>query len=971
MFPDVLAAGEPLERVAFEEFRQRRLFGESVSKNQFHDHFAVTTDEWPDLPVGESTNEETTMVCTESVLRDLSRVDPERAGRLAAGQRQLPDIGDRFLDFELVGELGRGAFGRVYLARQGDLAERFVALKITPHISEEPNRLAQLQHTNIVPIYSAHRQGALQAICMPFLGPNTLADIVKTVEVAQVLPHSGRSIVSTIAVRPSSTVLGDEIPHIGPTKPQTESQFGERLPETIRRLSHMSYLDAAVWIMTRVADGLAFAHEHGVVHRDLKPGNILLTDDGEPLILDFNLAIQSSSVEQAVAIVGGTLPYSSPEQMVALRHGGTVGPSSDIYSFGVLLFQLLTGHLPHPVHTGSFDDVVVRMLEDRQTPAPSPRRSSPAVSPGLESIVLKCLARDPSERYENTRHLHEDLQRHLEHRPLRYVPNRSLVERAKKWSRRHPKLTSASSVALFSALLLATVAVAGASLVSRLQMTRAETASRQFHERLVDAQSSLNSPFLTTNRLEPAVQETEEVASTWRIAEPQGLERNPMFKRLSAKGQQQLRGEAVELLYLLCTGKAQMGMRASEPTERMRLLNEALRINAAAKHIVGSSEIPNAFTLLRARLLQQTNRETEAEQLLASTELQSDGQQDQRLLAFELGHQRRFKEAAEVLQQQLSHSPHDQVLWFSLGNAQLSLHQHAEAARCFSTAIAMNPDFVLAREHRGIARLGLKDYLGAKEDFEAVLQVRPQLTSVMVNRALALRGLGNAEQAMTELSRTLEQGASQTRIYFMRSQLRRKLGDLSGAAADRELGRTKTPADELSWVARGVDRLPEDADGALSDFRQALQVAPGSRPALQNIAHVLSERLGRNREAIEALDQILMIAPDEPATLASRGVLLARMGQREAAIQDAERVLTASNDPLHIYQAGCIYAQCSKLAPNDLPRATQLLAQAMARDAKLAATAVQDKDLEPLKGNAGFRKLLAAAMQIEQAMGSR
>ena len=266
--------------------------------------------------------------------------------------------------------------------------------------------------------------------------------------------------------------------------------------------------------------------------------------------------------------------------------------------------------------------------------------------------------------------------------------------------------------------------------------------------------------------------------------------------------------------------------------------------------------------------------------------------------------------------------------------------------------------------------MGVKDYHGAKEDFDAVLKIHPQLTSVIVNRALALGGLGDTEQAINELSRALEQGASQTRIYFMRSQLRKKLGDLAGAAADRELGRTKTPCDELSWVARGVDRVTEDAEGALSDFRQALRVAPGCRPALQNIAHVLSERLGRNREAIEALDRMLISVPDDPATLASRGVLMARIGQRDAAVRDAERVLKASNDPLHIYQAGCIYAQCSKLVPKDVPRATQLLARAMTSDAGLAAIAVRDDDLSPLKDDAVFRKLITAAMQLKQATGS-
>ncbi len=380
-----------------------------------------------------------------------------------------------FLDLNWWANWGTALFGRVYLARQDDLAHRFVAVKITPHLSDEPQCLAQLQHTNIVPIYSVHRHGSLQAICMPFLGPNTLADVVKTVEVAQALPHSGKAIVSTIAVRQSSTLLGDALPEMHAKQPGEEIAVGRELPEAeaIRHLNGMSYQDAAVWIMRRVADGLAFAHEHGVIHRDLKPGNILLTDDGEPLILDFNLATQHATVGQAVAIIGGTLPYISPEQLFALRNGGRVGVASDIYSFGVILFQLLTGHLPYPVRTGSFEDVVVQMLDDRRVSAPSPRELNPTVSPGLQAIVDKCLRRDPLERYENTRHLQEDLQRHLEHRPLLHVPNRSLLERTRKWTRRHPRLSSAYSVALASGLVIAALLMAAWSLHTRLERGRA------------------------------------------------------------------------------------------------------------------------------------------------------------------------------------------------------------------------------------------------------------------------------------------------------------------------------------------------------------------------------------------------------------------------------------------------------------------------------------------------------------------
>src|SRR5439155_27381112 len=102
-------------------------------------------------------------------------------------------------------ELGRGAFGRVYLARQGDLANRLVALKISTTLVEEIDTLAQLQHTNIVPIYSVHRAGSFHAVCMPYLGSTTLADVLKQLEKGASIPVSGKGIISTLNARKSAT----------------------------------------------------------------------------------------------------------------------------------------------------------------------------------------------------------------------------------------------------------------------------------------------------------------------------------------------------------------------------------------------------------------------------------------------------------------------------------------------------------------------------------------------------------------------------------------------------------------------------------------------------------------------------------------------------------------------------------------------------------------------------------------------
>src|SRR5262249_30651240 len=109
------------------------------------------------------------------------------------------------LGFSLVDELGRGAFGRVFLARQGELSDRPVALKITADLRGEPQTLARLQHTNIVPVYSVHRSGAFHAVCMPYFGPTPLGDVIERLRPDDSLPTAGRHIVTTLNGRKSRT----------------------------------------------------------------------------------------------------------------------------------------------------------------------------------------------------------------------------------------------------------------------------------------------------------------------------------------------------------------------------------------------------------------------------------------------------------------------------------------------------------------------------------------------------------------------------------------------------------------------------------------------------------------------------------------------------------------------------------------------------------------------------------------------
>ncbi len=221
----------------------------------------------------------------------------------------------------------------------------------------------------------------------------------------------------------------------------------------LQTLAGLSFVEAVLWIGARLADGLAHAHERGILHRDLKPANVLLANDGQPMLLDFNLSQdrkRTSSVKQAH--IGGTLPYMSPESLRAFQTSMPGGDErSDLYSLGLVLYELLTGQYPFPIRHGEVEQVLVDTLADRRQPIKSLRELNPAVTPAAEAIVLRCLQCDPTRRYASARQVQEDLQRQLDHRPLRHTREPSLVERGRKWLRRHPRVASGSGVAAIAA----------------------------------------------------------------------------------------------------------------------------------------------------------------------------------------------------------------------------------------------------------------------------------------------------------------------------------------------------------------------------------------------------------------------------------------------------------------------------------------------------------------------------------------
>src|SRR5438132_493615 len=240
---------------------------------------------------------------------------------------RFPDPGEMLGDFQLQKELGRGGRGRVFLATQPSLAGRSVVVKVTPQDGREHLSLGRMQHTHIMPLYCVqdHPERNLRALCMPYFGGASLAWVLAVLRDLPAGRRSGNDLLKALD-RAASRDL-PAVPTDGPAR---------------RLLAGASYVQAICWLGACLADALQYAQERNLVHLDLKPSNVLLAADGQPMLLDFHLS--SEPIRPGGPLpdwLGGTPAYMSPEQQLALaavREGRPISVlvdgRSDIYSLG-------------------------------------------------------------------------------------------------------------------------------------------------------------------------------------------------------------------------------------------------------------------------------------------------------------------------------------------------------------------------------------------------------------------------------------------------------------------------------------------------------------------------------------------------------------------------------------------------------------------------------------------------------------
>lgn len=392
-----------------------------------------------------------------------------------AGDRPPRSVGDYFI----VREIGRGGMGVVYEAQEQSLRRR-VALKVLPFAAvldqrqisrfrNEAQAAAGLHHTNIVPVFAIGQERGVHYYAMQYIEGQTLAQAI-----AELRRQSG------VGSSPDATTAPEGAASaLAPTPvPASPSEVATTLG---KNPSAPSFFRGAAKLAADAADALQHAHDLGVVHRDVKPSNLLVDERGKVWVADFGLArMQTDLGVTATGDVVGTLRYMSPEQ--ARGRADQIDGRTDVYALGASLYELVTLRHAFP------GEDRVRLLESLERDEPTaPRRHNPAIPVDLENIVLRAMEKDRDARYASAADLRDDLLRFLDGRPTIARPP-SVADRVGKWMRRRRKTVTVAAAALG---VVAVVSLASAVLVNQARqrlsvaLEQSET-HRARAERLLD-----------------------------------------------------------------------------------------------------------------------------------------------------------------------------------------------------------------------------------------------------------------------------------------------------------------------------------------------------------------------------------------------------------------------------------------------------------------------------------------------------
>lgn len=952
--------------VLYEDFMQRRQLDNELSLQEYSRQFPSHEAELSKL------------ASFDKLMNALVKANGGQVRRRTRGSLLgLPDVGDEVFGFRLCAELGRGAFARVFLAEQSELAGRPVVLKLSAIEGTEPQTLAQLQHTHIVPIHSVHEdpQAGLRAVCMPWFGGASLSQVLHSAWEVTSQPTQGRELVDALnRVQPKVSTAGRGLVTITTSSAVVPSDNADGSRSPLHELADLNYVQAVAWIVLRLAQGLEHAHNRGVLHRDVKPSNVLLSGDGQPLLLDFNLSHDQLD-DAAEATVGGTVAYMAPEHLRALigRKAALVklvDRRSDIYSLGMVLFEMLTGNRPFD-QSGSYSARQVQieaMAEERSKAVPSLKARRIDVPWSMESIVRKCLAPEPAQRYPRAEHLAEDLRRFLDDRPLKFAPELSWVERGQKWARRHPRLTYSAGVTSVAAVALLSVgsalnSVRGSLLKTQeqLQTVQARDRRAEYEAGTVRALCLVNTAVPLQDHLREGIEVCERTLSLYDLLSGIRWREPTEWSQVAREDRRRLAEDARELFLLLAAARSQVSSDSSTLQGCLTLLDRA-------ESVPGLSP-SKALWLDRAQYLRRLGKHDLAQKAEAqATQLTAESSREHYLLATAYarsGSRDGVRRALTELDAAIRLEPRHYWSWVQRGFCHFELGEHVLAAADFGHCTGLWPEFAWGYFNRGrvFDETGMKS--DAIRDYTTAIERDPEFSAAFVNRGLALLELGRHADALADFDRATKLGKSDATLLASRGMALEAFGRHTEAdlafqkAFSQAVGQSAAVRTRLLW-AYGFAvsaRLPQEAQNA---FSEVLSDEPDNPQALYGLAMLAMNR-NDHESAADYFDRALDAHPEFVEARRYRAILLARLGLLDRASQDINRCLEKEpNVGATLYAAACVASRAAERIadPQVRQQALDLLRRAFAQGTG-TDKAKTDPDLAEIRRHPQFPNLFS------------
>jgi serine/threonine protein kinase len=574
----------------------------------------------------------------------------------SANPSRFPEVGEEIGPFRLLSELGRGAMGRVYLASQPALSDRPVVVKLTPQTGQEHLSLARLQHTGIVPLYLAQNipERNVRVLCMPYLGGVTLDQLMTALADNPVDQRAGRDIAKVIEA--AARREGAAPAHVGPA---------------LQFLQRASYAQAVCWIGASLAEALHYAHQRGLCHFDLKPSNVLLAGDGQPMLLDFHLARGPLAAGTREAWLGGTPGHMAPEHqaaMVALREGRAVvtpvDHRADMYSLALVLDALL-GNV---------------VTDENSRPM-----SNSGVEASLHALLRQCLSPSPDARKHDAATLANELRQAI----ARWSAART-AHGADEASERHHISYAWMTVAVFAiALVIASVAFS-------VRLNRAESALETVQSQL-DRHAGAERREQLTARLKSVIDQLrwQELQGTPEAQAAQNLdaacravwEQREGFIQVATVHpavRRPIREQLTELALLWADAQS---VTAPE-NERADAHRQAALLLDAAERELGAHPMLNYERRRHAVAAGMAPSDDWASLRLPTVH----ATWEHYALARALRRENRHDEAHEILRRAAAEDPRHAWIQFSLGENALRRQDYQEALAAYSAAIALAPN---------------------------------------------------------------------------------------------------------------------------------------------------------------------------------------------------------------------------------------------------------------------------------------